>query len=73
MGKKVALETVNNLVVEMTKNHPNQALVKKLMADAGLTYEDDLIKQMGSVLNLVSEISPNTAKTPIKEIRDADL
>ncbi len=73
MGKKVSLETVNNLVVEMTKNHPNQTLVKKLMADAGLAYEDDVIKQMGSVLSLVSEISPNTQKTPFKKIRDADL
>lgn len=73
MGKKVALETMNELVQEMTKNHPDQSRIKKLMSDAGLVYEEDIIKQMGSVLALVSEVTPNSVKSLAKKMRDADL
>lgn len=73
MSKKVALETINHLVEEMTKAKPDQAIVKKLMNQAGLQYEADLIHQMGSVLGLVAQIAPDNKKLSVKKMKEVDL
>jgi hypothetical protein len=69
----IELETINHLVKEVTKNKPDQSVVKKLMLQAGLDYQPDLIQQMGAVLALVSQISPDTKKALAKKPREVDL
>ena len=69
----LALEVINDLVQEVTKNKPDQVVVKKLMMQAGLDYEPDLIRQMGAVLALVSERSPELKKSEDKKRKEVDL
>ena len=69
----LALEVINDLVQEVTKNKPDQVVVKKLMMQAGLDYEPDLIRQMGAVLALVSKRSPDSTTSDSKKLKEVDL
>lgn len=67
MAKIVSIESLKTLTDELTKNKPNQALIKKLMLANGLNYTPDSIQQMTAVLSLMSHVSPGIQKPKSKE------
>ena len=46
-----------SLVEELTKEHPEQSVVKKLMTQMGLHYTSDPVSQMSLVLDLMNQTS----------------
>ncbi len=67
MGKRVSVEALQSLIEELSKDKPNQARVKKGMAENGLSYTSDPIQQMSTVLTLMSEITPDVRKLKTNE------
>lgn len=56
--KKSSIESRSDLLVlidELTKENPNQSLVRRLMTQQGIPYSIDPITQMGTVLNLMDQ------------------
>jgi hypothetical protein len=46
---------LQKLIDELMKDHPNQAVIRKMMLGQGIPYSTDLRTQMGTVLSLMDQ------------------
>lgn len=56
------LDSIYELISELSRHKPDIKVVKTLCAAAGLTYESDLIQLMSKVLVIASSFSQSGSK-----------
>ena len=56
------LDSIYGLISELSSQKPDAKVLKTLCADAGLTYESDLVQLMSKVLVVASSVSKNSSK-----------
>jgi hypothetical protein len=56
------LDSIYGLISELSSHKPDAKVLKTLCADAGLTYESDLVQLMSKVLVVASSVSKNGSK-----------
>ena len=56
------LDSIYGLISELSSHKPDTKVLKTLCADAGLTYESDLVQLMSKVLVVASSFSKNSSK-----------
>lgn len=59
---KSDLDSIYGLISELSSHKPDSKVLKTLCADAGLTYESDLVKLMSKVLVVASTYSKTGSK-----------